>query len=286
MGFKGAKDREQMEYESKAEKKKSKQEEAFLNSLFKGLENTKKAANQNAEDDPGDKKVLCPQFKAGGCLKGDECGYSHDINIEYNMGQADIYTDLRDFKTSDETDKINKIAAEKEGKRGQVRSKIVCKFFLEAVRKRKYGWKWECPNGDACHYQHCLPEGFVIDENKSNAQEEMTIEEYVNLEERIDEERAIVAENGTKVTEDTFLAWKKRRMLAKEKEMSENKNKKAKKVKTGLELFTDKTFKIEDDGEYESADKEEKEEKQEVKIDEEAFMDEGGLDELELDDEN
>lgn len=27
------------------------------------------------------------------------------------------------------------------------RSKIVCKFFLEAAEKDKYGWKWNCPNG-------------------------------------------------------------------------------------------------------------------------------------------
>lgn len=283
MGFKGAKDKEQLEFESKAEKKKSKQEEAFLNSLFKGLENTKKAAG-TVEEDPGDKTVLCPQLKAGGCLRGDDCGYSHDINIEYNMGQADIYTDLRDFKTSDETDKINKIAAEKEGKRGQVRSKIICKYFMDAVKTRKYGWKWECPNGDLCHYQHCLPEGFVIDDNRGNNQEEMTIEEYVNLEERIDEERAIVSVNGTKVNEETFLLWKKRRIQQKEKEQADSKTKSKKKVKTGLELFTDKTFRMEDT-DFENTEIEQKEEKEEVKIDEEAFMDEGELDELELDDE-
>lgn len=42
------------------------------------------------------------------------------------------------------------------------RSKIVCKFFLEAVEKSKYGWKWHCPNGDICKYKHCLPPGYIL----------------------------------------------------------------------------------------------------------------------------
>lgn len=42
------------------------------------------------------------------------------------------------------------------------RSKIVCKFFLEAVEKDKYGWKWHCPNGDTCKYKHCLPPGYIL----------------------------------------------------------------------------------------------------------------------------
>ena len=42
----------------------------------------------------------------------------------------------------------------------ELETAIVCKYFLEAVEKKQYGWFWHCPNGgDACKYRHCLPEG-------------------------------------------------------------------------------------------------------------------------------
>jgi hypothetical protein len=60
------------------------------------------------------------------------------------------------------------------------RSKIVCKFFLEAVEKSRYGWKWNCPNGEICKYKHCLPPGYILkkDEKGQNKLEvdEITIE--------------------------------------------------------------------------------------------------------------
>lgn len=35
----------------------------------------------------------------------------------------------------------------------------VCKYFLEAVEKKQYGWFWVCPNGGKdCHYRHALLE--------------------------------------------------------------------------------------------------------------------------------
>lgn len=39
----------------------------------------------------------------------------------------------------------------------------VCKYFLEAVEKKQYGWFWSCPNGGKdCHYRHALPPGYVL----------------------------------------------------------------------------------------------------------------------------
>lgn len=52
----------------------------------------------------------------------------------------------------------------------------------------------------------------------------MTIDEFMDLEEQIDEERARISENGTRVNEETFREWKK-------KEMSLGKEKKKKKKK-------------------------------------------------------
>jgi hypothetical protein len=30
---------------------------------------------------------------------------------------------------------------------------IICKFFLDAVEGRQYGWFWKCPNGSDCKYR-------------------------------------------------------------------------------------------------------------------------------------
>ena len=39
----------------------------------------------------------------------------------------------------------------------------MCKYFLEAAEKGKYGWNWTCQNGgDGCKYKHCLPPGYVL----------------------------------------------------------------------------------------------------------------------------
>ena len=43
----------------------------------------------------------------------------------------------------------------------QIPSAKVCDYFLDALEKGKYGWRWVCPNGMTCHYKHCLPTGYV-----------------------------------------------------------------------------------------------------------------------------
>lgn len=60
----------------------------------------------------------------------------------------------------------------------------VCKYFLEAVEKKQYGWFWVCPNGDKdCHYRHALPPGYVLkSQMKALLEEEadkITIEEEI-----------------------------------------------------------------------------------------------------------
>ena len=57
-----------------------------------------------------------------------------------------------------------------------MKSDIVCKHFLEAVEKSKYGWNWACPNGgDSCKYKHCLPPGYIL--NKDGGNVKLAIEE-------------------------------------------------------------------------------------------------------------
>lgn len=48
---------------------------------------------------------------------------------------------------------------------------------MDAVEKSKYGWFWECPNGEKCIYRHALPVGYVLkrDKKKMDAQKDAEI---------------------------------------------------------------------------------------------------------------
>ena len=208
---------------------------------------------------------------------------------------------------------VNKIAEEKEKKRKKLpQSNIVCKYFLDAVKKKVYGWKWECPNGEDCHYKHYLPKGYIMLTDKDKAQEEMTMDEYIDLEEQIDAERERIAANGTKVNENTFREWKLKRDEWRNKEKSEKDKEKMKSKLTGVELFKNQANEFKDDDNAEeikmdeienndlTEDKEKKDsivpqekpkteeeimkdldnEMKEIKIDQELFKGEENLDEL------
>ena len=116
---------------------------------------------------------------------------------------------------------------------------------MDAVMKKVYGWKWECPNGDACHYKHCLPVGFVIPTKSDKMQEEMGVEDYMDLEEQIDEERERVGKTGIPVNDATFKLWsEKREEIRNSLKTDEEKKKKA---LTGLQLFQKQSNLFKDD---------------------------------------
>lgn len=61
----------------------------------------------------------------------------------------------------------------------------VCKYFLEAVEKKQYGWFWACPNGGKdCHYRHALPPGYVLKSQMKALLEEET--DKISIEEEIE----------------------------------------------------------------------------------------------------
>ena len=159
---------------------------------------------------------------------------------------------------------VNKIAEQKEKKRGKVPSNIVCKFFLDAVKKKIYGWKWECPNGDDCHYRHSLPEGYILVTAKEK-QEDMTSEEYMNLEAQIDEERERIKVNENKVTEKTLEEWKRKRdefRKQEEAERIEQEKKLHEKSKlTGVQLFKKQADLFKDDEDAQDLKEEQEKEK-------------------------
>jgi len=258
------------------------------------MKTVKVITQQEAAEGESNKNILCAYFKAGQCKKGNDCEFSHDLNIDFNQGAFDIYTDLRDAKKSNAENEINKIAEEKEKKRSKLpQSNIVCKFFIQAIHKKVYGYKWECPNGDDCQYRHCLPKDYVLTTQKDRMQEEMTIDEFYNWEEEVDAERDRLGKTGTPVTDETFNEWKKRRDEFR-KQNKDDTEKKKKGLQTGRQLFKNQQelfkdddnasdVKLDEDTEANIRDEVEKvkDELKDVKIDEELFAGDENLDELE-----
>ena len=70
-----------------------------------------------------------------------------------------------------------------------ISSQIVCKFFIDAIESQKFGWFWECPNGQGCQYRHALPPGFVLRSQKKAAEDaakanQISLEEFLEVEVR------------------------------------------------------------------------------------------------------
>lgn len=113
------------------------------------------------------------------CAKGDKCKYSHNLEQGRKSEKIDIYTDRRMVEEKEESmdtwdqDKLEKVIESRHGGSNKLKTTIVshsthfpysckvCKYFLEAIEQKKYGFFWECPNGgDKCMYMHALPPGF------------------------------------------------------------------------------------------------------------------------------
>lgn len=55
------------------------------------------------------------------------------------------------------------------------------------MENNKYGWFWECPNGETCIYRHALPPGYVLKKDKKRLDELKKLDE-ISLEELIEKE--------------------------------------------------------------------------------------------------
>ncbi|KZS92559.1 hypothetical protein SISNIDRAFT_442448 [Sistotremastrum niveocremeum HHB9708] len=208
-----AKEREkELREKAKLDEEKRKKEEA---ALFKPVQTQKVPFGV----DP--KSVLCAFFKAGNCDKGSKCKFSHDMNVNRKVEKSNIYTDARDEKMADTMDKWDeaKLRSVVLSKAGNPRTTtdIVCKYFIEAIETEKFGWFWECPNGESCQYRHALPPGFVLKSQKK-AMDEAAKANTISLEEFLEVERHKLGSNLTPVTKESFAVWKKTRMDKKEAE--------------------------------------------------------------------
>ncbi|KAF8155080.1 hypothetical protein BJ912DRAFT_893460 [Pholiota molesta] len=167
------------------------------------------------------KTVLCAFFKAGTCEKGNKCKFSHDLNVGRKVEKKNLYADSREEKMEDTMDKWDeeKLRSVVLSKAGNPRTTtdIVCKHFIQAIESQKFGWFWECPNGENCQYRHALPPGFVLKSQKK-ALEDAAKANVISLEEFLEVERHKLGSNLTPVTPETFAVWKKTRMDKKQAE--------------------------------------------------------------------
>ncbi|KAM6996979.1 zinc finger CCCH domain-containing protein 15 [Tautogolabrus adspersus] len=218
----------------KIDKKKELDE---LNELFKPV-----VAAQKVSKGVDPKSVLCAFFKQGQCTKGDKCKFSHDLSMERKCEKRSVYVDERDEDlvkdTMDNWDekKLEEVVNKKHGgenEKKKAKTQIVCKHFLDAIENNKYGWFWVCPGGaDICMYRHALPPGFVLKKDKKKEEKE----EEISLEELIENERAALGPDVTRITLETFLAWKKRKRQDKIDKAHDEMEKKKADFKAGKSL--------------------------------------------------
>lgn len=193
---------------------------------------------QKLEPGVDPKSVLCAYFKQGQCTKGDKCKFSHDPQIERKTEKRSIYFDVRDADAEVETmenwdeTKLKEVIDKKHAAEKTNATTIICKYFLEAVEKSLYGWFWECSNGSKCIYRHALPPGYVLKKDKKKEDKE----DKISLEELIETERAGLGSATTKVTLESFLSWKKRKVEEKKQALLEEERKKLKDFKSGKQF--------------------------------------------------
>ncbi|EDW02095.1 zinc finger CCCH domain-containing protein 15 homolog [Drosophila grimshawi] len=206
----------------KDEKEKKLADQRELAMIFKPVQ------TQKVEKGTDPKSVVCAFFKQGLCTKGDKCKFSHDLTQENKVEKRSMYVDMRDgdddLMTNWDDAKLKEVVDKKQsGEKQRPTTDIICKFFLEAVEKSKYGWFWECPNGEKCIYRHALPPGYQLKRDKKKEDKPTEI----SLVDLIEKERAALGPNQTRVTLESFLAWKKRKLQEKkEKLVAEEERKK------------------------------------------------------------
>lgn len=185
------------------------------------------------------KTVLCAFWKASGtCQKGDKCKFSHDTAVERKSAKINIYEDNRDQQDAKELDtmdkwdqdKLEQVVHKKHGPGIQTTTDIVCKFFLDAIEQRKYGWFWECPNGgDKCKYRHALPPGYIL---KRDLPKDDDDQPSISLEEFLETERFQI-EKKTPVTAESFAKWKQERKAKAAEEAAKQAKAREAEVKAG-----------------------------------------------------
>ncbi|KAJ6742605.1 ZINC FINGER-CONTAINING PROTEIN P48ZNF [Salix viminalis] len=256
---------------AKKKKEEEKAKEKELNELFKVAVSQPKVP---VGVDP--KSILCEFFKAGQCAKGFKCKFSHDLNVQRKGEKIDIYSDKRDEETMDDWDQetLEKVV-ESKGKEYQQNkpTDIVCKYFLEAVEKRQYGWFWVCPNGGKdCHYRHALPPGYVLKSQMKALLDEEA--QKISIEEEIENQRAKTT-TSTPITSELFMQWKKKKIEERDAGLAALRAERAKNDRmSGRELFLlDASVFVDDAEAYEKYQREEEPDGTDQKVNDKSTAD-------------
>uniref|UniRef100_A0A5B7BPM9 Putative zinc finger CCCH domain-containing protein 11 n=1 Tax=Davidia involucrata TaxID=16924 RepID=A0A5B7BPM9_DAVIN len=240
---------------AKKKKEEEKAREKELNDLFKIAVTQPKVP---VGVDP--KSIVCEFFKVGQCAKGFKCKFSHDLNVQRKGEKIDIYSDKRDEDTMEDWDQetLEKVVESKKLEYNHNKpTEIVCKYFLDAVEKKQYGWFWVCPNGNKdCQYRHALPPGYVLKSQMKALLEEEA--EKKPIEEEIENQRAKLT-TSTPMTPELFLQWKNKKMEEKEAGLAAQRAERAKNDRmSGRELFlSDSSLFVDDAEAYEKYNREE-----------------------------
>jgi len=130
--------------------------------------------------------VLCEFYKAGKCVRGANCKFSHDMEVARKSAKISLYEEKGKGKEADTMDNWDTAKLE-EVVKAKLKGKLpptdkICKYFLDAVESSHYGWFWDCPSGQDCHYRHWLPPGYVI-KTKADKDREKRMAEEVGDEE-------------------------------------------------------------------------------------------------------
>ncbi|KAG0496338.1 hypothetical protein HPP92_001029 [Vanilla planifolia] len=242
---------------AKKKKEDDKAREKELNDLFKVAISQPKVP---LGVDP--KSIVCEFYKAGQCAKGFKCKFSHDLNVQRKGEKIDIYSDQRDLEKDESMEDWDQETLEKvvESKKSEYQqnkpTEIVCKYFLDAVEKKQYGWFWVCPNGGKeCHYRHALPPGYVLKSQMKALLEEEA--EKISIEEEIEDKRAKLT-TSTPMTPEVFQQWKEKKMAEKEASLAATQAERAKNDRmSGRELFlSDSSLFVDDAEAYEKYNRE------------------------------
>jgi hypothetical protein len=175
------------------------------------------------------------------------------LNIQRKGEKIDIYSDTRDEDGDmDEWDQetLEKVVESKKNEYNQNKpTDIVCKYFLDAVEKKQYGWFWSCPNGGKeCHYRHALPPGYVLKSQMKALLEEESSKKLA-VEDEIENERAKL-QTATQMTPALFMEWKRKKIAERDAGLAASQAERAKNDRmSGRELFLSNASLFVDDAE-------------------------------------
>ncbi|KAK5968202.1 2-oxoisovalerate dehydrogenase subunit beta [Trichostrongylus colubriformis] len=152
------------------------------------------------------------------CHKGAKCKFSHDLAVEQKTQKKNLYVDSRDLKHEEDDNmenwdesKLNEVVNNKHGEANKKLNQTTINTGADISR-------------------------YVLKKDRKKM-EEQDKENQISLEELIEKERAALSsKNLTKITLQSFVAWKKRKLREKKQKEADEEKAKKDKIKAGKAL--------------------------------------------------